>query len=118
MQLLLRNIGTFLLSIVSSERFKERVTQNLQALIKDDQVVEEVFFGLDEYQPVVIAATNKELLVIGDHVIHCISKQDIIEFHQTKGIFVKLIEVQAVKEQAYFKVFSNKPFKKLRDWIA
>lgn len=114
---IIKNLGTLLISAISSDRFQKRCKDNLQVILQDDQVIEEVLVGFDDNQLVLITATNKGLLVVGDTIIHSLNKDDIIDIDLTNGILLKLVTVQTVNETVYFKVFSKKAINKLKYWL-
>lgn len=105
-----------LLSLVSIENLKERVRTNFEYVVNDDEVVSDVMFGYDEKSPVTVIATNKHLYVLGDVVIHKVRKDEILEVIDYKGLVAKLVEVQALEETVYFKVYSKRAVKTLKEW--
>ena len=83
----------------------------MQALLSDDQVVQNVIIGFDDKQIVIVTLTNKKLYVIGDTIIHEVNKEDIYEISQAKGMLTSLVELVTVKddiESVFFKVFTKK----------
>lgn len=109
-----------ILELLSSKKVKDRIALNMETLLTDDQVVQEVLLGMDEKQPVIIALTNKRLLVIGDTLIHDVKKEEILDMFSTRGVlFSHLIEVSNVGENTtvYFKVFTKKSITKIKDWL-
>ena len=108
---LLKKAALLSVELLNSERIKKRIASNMQALLSDDQVVQNVIIGFDDKQIVIVTLTNKKLYVIGDTIIHEVNKEDIYEISQAKGMLTSLVELVTVKddiESVFFKVFTKK----------
>lgn len=103
--------------LCNSTKLKEKVEQGLQHLIKDDEVIQLIIPGFDEGNACVIVCTSKNLIVYRDEVIHCINKKEIISMDKADGILAKLVNVETIDNSVYFKVYTNKSFQKLENWL-
>ena len=113
----LRPLIAKIFSSISVEKIKERVKKNFEYVVNDDEVVLDVMFGYDEKSNVVVVTTNKHLYVLGDILIHKIRKDHIIEINVSKGLFARLVEIKTSNSTDYFKVYSKRGTKSLREWL-
>lgn len=113
----IRTLITSLLSLVSIDKIKERAKKNFEYVVNDDEVVLDIMFGYDEKTQVIIALTNKHLYVLDDTIIHKVKRDEILEIVDFKGLISKLVEVQLLDETVYFKVYSKRAVKALKEWL-
>lgn len=116
----LKSIMLFVVELLNSKAVKKRVAANVSALLTDDQIVQDVIIGHDEGQVVIITITNKNLYVIGDTVLHVVSKDEIYELVHVSGKLSKLIELVTINDKVdsiFFKVFTKRSITKLEDWL-
>lgn len=117
---IIKNIGLLAIEFINSESIKKRIAINVNALLTDDEVVQEIVIGHDERQIVIIAMTNKKLYVIGDSILHEITKEEVEKMIQTYGKISKLIEIKSVNNDVsiFFKVFTKKAVAKIEGWLS
>ena len=114
---LLKPIIVKIFSNLRLERVKERVKKNFEYAVKDDEIILDVIFGFDEKSQVVVVLTNNHLYVVGDILIHKIRRDHIEQINETKGLFARLIEVKTKDKAEYFKVYSKRGVKSLKEWL-
>lgn len=93
------------------------VKTNFGSILKDDdEIVQDVLFGYDEAEQVVIVLTNKTLYVIGERLLHSVEKSHIVSITESKGFFSNLVAIQCMNEDVYFKVYFKSFVNKIKDW--
>lgn len=105
-----------LFSLINVGSLLERLKKNYEYVVKDDEVILDVMLGFDEKQPVIIVKTNKHVYVLADDVIHLIRKSAVISIDSQKGLLSTLVEFETIDEPIYFKIFSKRALKSLKEW--